>query len=43
MVPTVAAYIRGQKEHHRRRSFEEEYVALLQKSGVEFDRGELFD
>jgi len=27
-------YIRNQGEHHKRRSFEEEFVALLKKSGV---------
>lgn len=31
------AYIRSQAEHHRRRSFEEEFVAFLKKNGVEYD------
>lgn len=31
------AYIRSQAEHHRRRSFEEEFVAFLKKHGVEYD------
>jgi putative transposase len=31
------AYIRSQAEHHRRCSFEEEFVAFLKKNGVEYD------
>ena len=31
------AYIRSQAEHHRKRSFEEEFVAFLKKNGVEYD------
>ncbi len=41
-LPTVEAYIRNQEEHHRKRSFEEEFQMLLQKSGVTFDREKLF-
>jgi len=33
----VKQYIARQKEHHRRRTFREELVELLQKHGVEFD------
>jgi putative transposase len=33
----VQHYIARQEEHHRSRSFREELVALLQRSGVEFD------
>lgn len=29
-------YIRTQDEHHRRRTFREEYVELLTRSGIEF-------
>ena len=31
------AYIRSQAEHHRKRSFDEEFVAFLKKHNVEFD------
>jgi hypothetical protein len=31
------AYIRGQKEHHRRRTFQEEFLEFLNKHGVEYD------
>jgi putative transposase len=30
-------YIKNQEEHHRKRSFLEEYRTLLQESGVEFE------
>jgi len=34
---TVGDYIARQEEHHRHRTFQEEYVALLRRCGVEFD------
>jgi REP element-mobilizing transposase RayT len=30
-------YVAAQEEHHRQRSFQEEYVEFLQRSGVEYD------
>ena len=42
LLPTVEAYIRNQKEHHKRRSFGEEFLALLKKSGVVYDAERLF-
>ena len=36
-VPAVKEYNRNQDEHHRKRSFEEEFLALLRKSGVDYD------
>ena len=33
----VRAYVLRQEEHHRRRTFQEEYVELLELSGVKFD------
>jgi putative transposase len=33
----VAEYIRNQKAHHRKFSFEEEFRAILKKHGVEYD------
>jgi putative transposase len=41
-IPTVKEYIRNQAEHHRKRSFEEEFVALLEKCGIAFDRERVF-
>ena len=42
-VDTVVHYIRNQAEHHRRRSFEEEFVLLLKKAGIDYDPANLFD
>jgi REP element-mobilizing transposase RayT len=33
----VIAYIQNQVEHHRRRSFQEEYIAFLEKFEVSYD------
>ena len=33
----VKQYIAGQEEHHRTKTFQEEYVAFLQKHGVQYD------
>ena len=30
-------YIDQQEKHHRRKTFQQEYVALLKRSGVEYD------
>jgi putative transposase len=37
MLATVRAYVENQEEHHRVRSFEEEFLTLLRKSGVRFE------
>ena len=36
-LPVVKKYIRNQAEHHRKRSFEEEFVALLKHCGIAYD------
>jgi putative transposase len=33
----VADYIANQEAHHQKWSFEQEFVALLRKAGVEYD------
>ena len=33
----VVRYIQNQREHHRRRTFQEEYLDFLRKYGVEYD------
>jgi hypothetical protein len=35
--PSVRADIQNQREHHRRATFREELVDLLQRSGIEYD------
>jgi len=42
LVATVQACIRNQEEHYRKRSFEEEFVVMLRKSGVVYDPDRLF-
>ncbi len=41
-VPMVKKYIENQEQHHRRRSFEDEFIALLRSCGVEFDARYVF-
>ena len=36
-VPVVVRYIQNQEAHHRRMSFDAEFLALLKKHGLEFD------
>ena len=35
-------YIQRQKEHHRRRSFQDEFIALLEKHCVDYDHRYIF-
>ena len=39
----VKRYIANQAEHHRKRTFREEFVALLQRHEIEFDEQYLWD
>jgi len=41
-IPAVVRYIETQAEHHRARTFEQEYESLLRRSGVSFDSNQLF-
>ena len=38
----VKEYIDGQKEHHREQDFESEFLELLRRHGLEFERSEVF-
>ena len=42
-VPSVAAYIEKQLEHHRKMTFEEEFVALLKRHGIAYDPRYVWD
>lgn len=42
LLEIVRQYIRNQREHHRKRSFEDEFRAILKKSGVTYDAEQLF-
>jgi putative transposase len=37
LAATAVRYINNQKTHHRKMSFEDEFVALLKKHGVDYD------
>ncbi len=36
-IPDVIDYIKNQREHHRRKTFQEEYLGFLKKHGIEYD------
>jgi REP element-mobilizing transposase RayT len=36
-VDAVRRYVQAQEEHHRKRTFQEEYRALLERDGIDFD------
>ena len=38
----VVDYVENQAEHHRGRSYETEFEAMVRKSGMRFDEGEAF-
>lgn len=42
-VRNVIAYIQNQREHHKKQSFEEEYIAFLEENGIEYDIRYVFD
>ncbi|MBX9661027.1 MAG: IS200/IS605 family transposase [Nitrospiraceae bacterium] len=42
-VPAVRDYIARQQEHHRRKSFQDEYRAFLERHGVAFDERYVWD
>jgi hypothetical protein len=42
-VDTVERYIRNQAEHHKKRSFEEEFILFLKKARIPYDPETVFD
>jgi putative transposase len=36
-LPDVIHYVKNQREHHRKRTFQQEYLELLEKQGVDYD------
>ncbi|MGY8769375.1 MAG: IS200/IS605 family transposase [Pirellulales bacterium] len=42
-LPVVIKYVQGQEEHHKERSFKEEFLALLRKHAIEFDERYVWD
>ncbi len=43
MVADVSRYIRNQAHHHRRRTFKEELIELLELNDVDYDKGRIWD
>lgn len=41
-IDRVYKYIMNQKEHHQKRSFRDEYVAMLKKHNVDYDERFIF-
>lgn len=42
-INDVATYILNQSEHHKKRTFKDEYLSMLQKAEIDFDEAYLFD
>jgi len=40
---SVKDYVKCQKEHHRTRSFQEEFLALLERHGISYDPDRIWD
>jgi REP element-mobilizing transposase RayT len=42
-INDTIAYIQSQEEHHKKRTFQEEYIAFLKKHGINYDERYLWD
>ncbi len=42
-VPIVSRYIENQKKHHRAKSFDEEFLEILKRHGIEYDLRYVFE
>lgn len=42
-VPDVVEYIKTQREHHAKQTFEDEYTSMLKLNGIDYDERYLFD
>ena len=42
-LDTVVQYVEGQQEHHRTRTFQEEYRELLRRHGIDFNERYVWD
>ena len=43
VCPKVHTYIASQVEHHRKMTFEEEFVVFLQRHGIKYDPSTIWD
>lgn len=42
-VEDVVDYIKNQREHHKNKSFEDEYIAMLKLNGIDYEERYVFD
>jgi REP element-mobilizing transposase RayT len=42
-LPEVISYIANQPQHHRERSYQEEFIALLERHEIEYDERYLWE
>jgi REP element-mobilizing transposase RayT len=42
-IPDVAEYIANQREHHRTKTYQEEYLAFVKRHGIEYDERYVWD
>jgi putative transposase len=43
VIDAVAGYIERQEEHHRRQTFQDEFIEMLKRHGVEYNERYLWD
>jgi putative transposase len=41
-IAAAVRYVQNQEKHHRRMTFEDEFIALLEKHGIEYDPRYIF-
>lgn len=41
-VQAVTRYVRNQEQHHRKTGFEDEFIAMLKKAGIQYDPKHVF-
>ena len=42
-IPSMIKYIQNQESHHKKRSFKEEYLEILEAYGIEFNKEHVFE
>ena len=42
-IPRVVRYIQNQKEHHKKKTFREEYLEFLKAFEIDFNEGYIFN
>lgn len=42
-VPDVVEYIKNQREHHQKQTFEDEYLSMLKLNGIDYEERYVFD